>query len=381
MGYGSGLWNAGHIILFTIVTTWCISETFAGPEHEGRARVVLTCARLEFYRLDPAWGPAGRSVLFWLKKNERMGFQSQFLYPTTWYSKLVIAVLALAFFGLLAASAISGYALYEIILPTSSHSDINLQNFPGHPETLTYSVPGAGQREGWFFPGLKSAPTVVLCPGYHSSRGELLPLASALQDHQYNVLLLDFSGQGTSGGRSTLGFQEVAELRAAINAVANRGDVDAEHFGVWGANIGAYVALSEAVTDKRVRAVAAESPYGHPNDMLAVLIGRMGIGAIPLVVRVAKLEFGWLNPYYRNIPPLRARVRNLSGVAQLYMATPEDPALAESTQELFQISPAPHDIVSLPRGNYAGMLDEEKTNYENRIVSFFLTNLPPAGMQ
>jgi hypothetical protein len=25
------------------------------------------------------------------------------------------------------------------------------------------------------------------------------------------------------------------------------------------------------------------------------------------------------------------------------------------------------------------MLDEEKHNYENRIVSFFLANLPPAG--
>ncbi len=310
-----------------------------------------------------------------------MGFQSQFLYPTAWYSKLVIAVLALAFFGLLMVSTISGYALYQIILPTNSHSDINLQNFPGHPETLTYIVPGAGQRDGWFFPGLKSAPTVILCPGYQSSRGELLPLASALQDHQYNVLLLDFSGQGTSGGRSTLGFQEVAELRSAMNAVANRGDVDADHFGLWGANIGAYVALSEAVTDKRVRAIAAESPYGHPNDMLTVLIGHMGIGAIPFVTRVAKLEFRWLNPFYRNVPPLRTRLRNLSGVAQLYMSSSEEPALASSTRDLFQMSPAPHDIVMLPHGNYAGMLDEEKTNYENRIVSFFLVNLPPSGMQ
>jgi hypothetical protein len=25
------------------------------------------------------------------------------------------------------------------------------------------------------------------------------------------------------------------------------------------------------------------------------------------------------------------------------------------------------------------MLDDEKRNYENRIVSFFLANLPPAG--
>ncbi len=70
-------------------------------------------------------------------------------------------------------------------------------------------------------------------------------------------------------GRSTLGLQEVAELRAAMDAVANRGDVDANRFGLWGVNLGAYVALAEAMNDHRVRAIAAESPYGHPNDMVA----------------------------------------------------------------------------------------------------------------
>ena len=70
-----------------------------------------------------------------------------------------------------------------------------------------------------------------------------MTLASAFQDHQYNVLLIDFSAQGTSGGRSSLGFREISELRAAMNAVADRGDVDAGHFGVWGVNVRAYVAL------------------------------------------------------------------------------------------------------------------------------------------
>jgi len=33
-------------------------------------------------------------------------------------------------------------------------------------------------------------------------------------------------------------------------------------------------------------------------------------------------------------------------------------------------------LVDLPHGNYAGMVDEEKRSYENRIVSFFLVSLP-----
>jgi hypothetical protein len=50
--------------------------------------------------------------------------------------------------------------------------------------------------------------------------------------------------------------------------------------------------------------------------------------------------------------------------------------LAASTAELYRISPPPHELAVLQHGNYAGMLDDEKRSYENRILSFFLLNLP-----
>jgi pimeloyl-ACP methyl ester carboxylesterase len=308
-----------------------------------------------------------------------MDFISELRSPTLWYSKLVIAIFALAVFGLLIAAAISGYLVYKAVSPAQSHSDIDLQNFPGHPQTITYNVPGGGPRDGWFFPGLKSAPTIVLCPGYESSRGELVTLASALQDHQYNVLLFDFSGQGSNRGRSTLGFHEVAELRAAMDAVANRGDVDANRFGLWGVNLGAYVSLAEAVNDRRVRALAVESAYESPEEMVGIFVNRSGLASFPFILSVSQLEFRWLNAQYRDVPSLKRSIGKLAGVAQLYLQSSDDPALAESTVEIFQVSPEPHELVALPHGNFAGMLDEEKRNYEDRIVSFFLTNLPPAG--
>jgi pimeloyl-ACP methyl ester carboxylesterase len=308
-----------------------------------------------------------------------MGFTSELRHPTTWYTKLAIAFLALAIFALLGVGAVSGYLVYRMGSPARSHSEIDLQNFPGHPEKLNFTVKGEGPRDGWFFPGLKSAPTIVLCPAYESSRGELLTLASALQDQQYNVIVFDFSAHGSAGGRSTLGFQEVMELRAAMDAVANRGDVDANRFGLWGVNLGAYVALAEAANDSRVRAVAAESPYGHPNDMVALQVSRSGLGSLPLVTSISQMIFDWLNPQFRNVPSLKTRIVKFSGVAQLYLESPDEPLLAASTSNLFRISSPPHELVVLQHGNYAGMLDDEKRNYENRIVSFFLMNLPPAG--
>ena len=133
-----------------------------------------------------------------------MDFISEFRHPTFWYSKLAIGILALGFFGLLVIGAISGFAVYRMESPSRRNSEINLQNFPGHPEDLHFAVSGGQERDAWFFPGLKTAPTIILCPAYGSSRGELLTLASGLQDQQYNVLTFDLRGFGDSGGHELL---------------------------------------------------------------------------------------------------------------------------------------------------------------------------------
>ncbi len=311
---------------------------------------------------------------------KRMDFLSEIRHPSVWYSKLAIAILSLFFFGMLAAALVSGYLVYRMVKPPRSHSEINLQSFPGHPEDLNFTVKGDGSRDAWFFPGLKSAPTIILCPAYGSSRGELLTLASALQDQQYNVLAFDFSAHGSSGGRSTLGFQEVEELRAAMDAVANRGDVDVSRFGLWGVSMGAYVALAEATGDHRVRAIVAESPYNRPEDMVALQVRRSGLGAFPLITGMSQMIFEQLNSQYKNVQPLKLRIGTLSVGASTLSSIAgrartcrlRRPICSEFLPYLTKWSFYQH-------GNYGGMADEEKRNYENRIVSFFLVNLPLSG--
>jgi hypothetical protein len=94
---------------------------------------------------------------------------------------------------------------------------------------------------------------------------------------------------------------------------------------------------------------------------------------------MSQMIFDWVNSQYRNVQSLDSRIGKLSGVPQLYLQSPEEPRLAASTAQIFRISPEPHELATLPHGNYGGMADEEKRNYENRIVSFFLVNLPLTG--
>jgi pimeloyl-ACP methyl ester carboxylesterase len=299
----------------------------------------------------------------------------EFCHPTRWYSKLIAALLALTFFTFLAAGIIAGYMVYRIVAPVNEEAAIDLTNFPGHPEQIDYSSPGGEARTGWFFPGLTSAPVVVLCPGYQASRDESLPLAAAIQDHGYNVLVFDIEGR--EGKRySTLGFREKNELRAAMEAVSNREDVDDSRFGLWGTDLGGYVALAVAEGDPRVKALTVESVYDRPQDMAAVLIGRQGAARLPLLNSFARKGFYWLHYSDRQTPPLSANLGRLAGVAKLFLGTSEEPGLADSTQELFRLAPEPKDMTMLAHGQYAGLVDEEKRDYENRLVTFFLTNLP-----
>ncbi len=203
---------------------------------------------------------------------------SELRYPSRWYTKLLTVLLALAFFAVLATSAIAGFLVYRIVKPQRTILEISMGSFPGHPEVADFQVPGLGKREGWFFPGLRRAPTIVLCHGYESSRGELLTLVSALQDHQYNVFVFDFAAHGANTGITTLGYREADELRKAVDTLAARDDLDPTRFGLWGYNLGAYAALREAEDDKRIRALILDSVYDDPEQMVKVGVEHNGLG-------------------------------------------------------------------------------------------------------
>ncbi len=305
---------------------------------------------------------------------------SELRYPSRWYTKLLTALLALAFFAVLATMAIAGFLVYRIVKPQRASTEINMASFPGRPEVLDFEVPGGiGKREGWFFPGLRGAPTIILCHGYESSRGELLTLESALQDHQYNVFIFDFAAHGANAGISTLGYREVDEVRAAVDLLAARTDLDPTRFGLWGYNLGAYAALREAENDKRIRALVLDSVYDQPKQMVKVGVERNGLGGFPFMVRAAVFSFEYLNYAHRDDPPLSRKLITLAGVPTLYIQALDDPELAETTRQVFLQAPEPREQAIIPHGNFVSFGDDDKRTYENRIVSFFLVRLPAVG--
>jgi pimeloyl-ACP methyl ester carboxylesterase len=306
-----------------------------------------------------------------------MSIVDELHYPSRWYTKLLIVILAFVFFALLATVVISGVLTYWIVKPQRTSSEINMASFPGRPDEVDFTVPGsAGNRRGWFFPGFRGAPTVVLLHGYESSRGELLTLVSALQDHQYNVFVFDFAAHGANAGVTTFGYREADEVRAAIDALAKRNDVDAARFGLWGYNLGAYAALREAEKDPRVRALALDAVYDYPRQMVKIGVEKTGVGGFPMMVKSAQMCFEWMNYEHKSDPPLSAKLSRMAGVPMLFIEAADDPEPASITREMFLKASEPREQAVIPHGNFVNLPDDEKREYENRVVTFFLTRLP-----
>jgi uncharacterized protein len=307
-----------------------------------------------------------------------MSIIDELRYPRRWYTKLFVVVATLVVFVALATAAIAGVLTYWIVKPQRTSSEINMASFPGRPDALDFTVTGVtpGNRAGWFFPGLRGAPTIILCHGYESSRGELLTLVSALQDHQYNVFVFDFAAHGSNSGITTFGYKEADELRAAIDVISKRSDVDPARFGVWGYNLGAYAALREAEKDPRVRALALDSVYDQPRQMVKIGVERTGVGGFPLMVKSAQTTFEWLNYGYKDDLPLSTKLKALDAVPVLFIQASDDPELGAITREMFLKAREPREQAIIAHGNFVNLPDEEKRTYENRIVTFFLTRLP-----
>lgn len=287
-------------------------------------------------------------------------------------------VLALALFLFLAVATISGYLLYQIVSPPRVPANVDVSLLMGHPTTYKFEIPGQGTREGWFFPGLLHAPTIVLCHGYGSQRADVLTLVTALQEHQFNVFLFDFAGHGSVPGRTALGYGETQQLLAAIHGLEQRDDIDNTRFGVWGTDLGAYAALAAAGQEPKIESIAVDSVYDQPSDFLLMQVGHTGLGGLPLVKNFSLFGFRMLNYQYRMVPPARAALARLQSIPKLFIESTDRPDLEEATLRMFQMAPPPKTQI-VDQLTYAEMSDEGRRAYEDHIVSFFLQNLPPSG--
>jgi pimeloyl-ACP methyl ester carboxylesterase len=138
---------------------------------------------------------------------------------------------------------------------------------------------------------------LILVHGINGVRDDptigLLPIAAALANAGYDVLLFDLRGHGQSeGDRSSLGWNERRDLKGALDWAQARGY---RRIGAYGFSMGAATALLTAAEDERIAAIVSDSSYTELPEVLAVEVPkRSGLPSFytPGVLLSVRLLYG-----------------------------------------------------------------------------------------
>jgi fermentation-respiration switch protein FrsA (DUF1100 family) len=245
------------------------------------------------------------------------------------------ATIALALFWLLQRRMIY-FPSPQDVLPAASALE--------RAEDVTFETADELRLHGWFAsPAQTNGATVLIFNGNAGDRSSRAPLAAALTQAGFSVLLFDYRGYGGNpGDPSEQGL--LADARAARQYVGTRGDVDPSRQVYFGESLGAAVALALAV-EQRPAALVLRSPFTSLTDM-------------------ARLQFPFL-PYGLL---LRDRFESLARIGQLQspllvIAGDRDGLVPpDQSRRLYEAAPEPKRFVLIAGADHndAELLDGQQ---------------------
>ncbi len=177
----------------------------------------------------------------------------------------------------LAHHFVNEFSRPHVLLPEGMFNQVSPRSYGEPPSSLQrsilFSVADGTLLRGDFWAQPRSAPTIVLCHGYRSSRQDLRTAAELEYACGYNVLRFDFRGHGESDSVLTsAGNAEVRDLEAALYVARQQPETLPGRIIIHGFSMGAAVALLMP-HHPDVVAIIADSPYARSDDIMRRLIG------------------------------------------------------------------------------------------------------------
>jgi dipeptidyl aminopeptidase/acylaminoacyl peptidase len=232
---------------------------------------------------------------------------------------------------------------------------------------------------GWYLPppaeGVGRAPAIAYGHGNTADRRQWLPVAVAVHDAGFAQMLFDFTGRGDSDGDViTLGAHEAGDLRAALDALAARPEVDPLRLALGGRSMGAVAALVEAAEDARVKALILDSPFADLTTLVDHTIAGYHIPAFPLRPVLLAVA-GWRAHYSpAAIRPIEA-IRKVKAPILLFHGGADTLIPFEEARAFQAAASGPFTLVRLEGIDHD---TPRPDSYQDRIVAFLTHAMPPS---
>jgi uncharacterized protein len=225
---------------------------------------------------------------------------------------------------------------------------------------------GDGRRlTAWYIPSRNGA-AVLVSHGSGGSRGRVAAHVRMLARHGYGVLALDNPGNGGSDGHSNgLGDNAQAGLRAGLDYLARRPDVDPRRIAGFGLSLGGEVLLEAAARDHRLAAVVSDGA-ARPMDADKA-------DPPPALERAAT----WLSlesvRAISGMKPSRSLLEFIPRIAPrpvLLVASGGQPAEIPTARMYREAGGANVELWELPDTGHTAGLRKHPAGYERRTIAF-----------
>lgn len=292
----------------------------------------------------------------------------------------------LLFTGVLGAcgllSGIAFYIVETITRPTkpSQSKDRTLTPFELHLPAETVTFPphlGRHRVHGWFMPYPGATSTIIVCPGYRSSKSETLGICGFLWKAGHNILTFEYHGHGAAvGTKITLGYREQEDFLGALSYAKQR--APGTRLGVLGYSMGAAVAIMCSAQTSDVEAVVADSSFATHTRVIDYHVRRrLHMPAAPFVWLADHL-LAWKAGYrFRQIEPLRD-IAFLASRPLLIIHGEADTTIdPRDALLLYNAAQGPKDLWIVPGADHCGAYFADRPRYVKRVIDFFAQHFQP----
>ncbi|HEV8290324.1 MAG TPA: alpha/beta hydrolase [Tepidisphaeraceae bacterium] len=143
------------------------------------------------------------------------------------------------------------------------------------------------QLAAWWIPHNNSGKTAILLHGYADAKVGAIAWAPLFHELGHNILALDLRAHGESGGEiSSAGYWERHDLVQILNDLRARYPHQTQHIILFGASLGAAVAIALAAEPIDIDALILESPFADFRHAASAHFHLLGI-SLPLLHRAA----------------------------------------------------------------------------------------------
>ncbi len=272
---------------------------------------------------------------------------------------------------------IAVYVVESLIRPTRQPNFYELYTYSPFEldlpaEAVVFSpLHGDYKVSGWYIPRQDATTTILVCPGYRTSKANVLGISSHLWKAGHNVLAFEYYGHGTAVGKPvTLGYREINDFLGAVAYAKER--APQTRLGAVAYSMGAAVAIMGCARSEDIEALVADSPFAtHWSAVEYNFRHFFPLPSAPFIWAADRLLWWRAGYHFNQVEPLRDIARIAPRPILIIhngkdsIVDPRDGGLLHAAAQ------EPKELWILPDADHCGAYFVDRAAYVKKINEFF----------